>query len=88
MTKKHVRPWEEWKKFDNKEMLDMLEDMPTKEQGLFMSFFFVEDNGYTIIPGSTLVELQEAIIKYYFKWKKLKDKNMAKKYYFKWKKLV
>lgn len=73
--KKRIRPWEEWKKSNNTEMLDMLENMPYEEQGLFMSFFFIEDNGYIMVPESTFVEFQETIIKYYSKWKELKDKN-------------
>ena len=73
-VKKRIRPWEQWKQTDNKEMLDMLDDMPYTEQGLFMSMFFVEDNGYVMVPESTFVEFQETIIKYYLKWKKIRKK--------------
>jgi hypothetical protein len=78
--KKHIRPWEEWKRTDNKEMLDMLDNMPITEQGLFMSMFFVEDNGYTIIPESTLVEFQNTILKYLKENKKLKEEKATIKY--------
>lgn len=79
MPKKSIIPWEEWSRSNNKEMLDMLEDMPIKEQGIFMSRFLVEDSGYIMVPEDSFVGMQNVIIKYYSKWKKLEDKDVVNK---------
>ena len=64
-TQHFVRRDVEWKQAEDQKMIDMLESMPTQEQGLFCSTFLVEASGMGYMPEDTLRLFQDTIMKYY-----------------------